>query len=132
MVTKARCLQGINPRSIFHQGLIRVLYTHAVQHRVEPIPRPRGRNREVGGLSNEIGEGQAVNPAGRTRAQRKQRESGRSNAPVTAKELQEEEVAPRIGNATSDKSIEAHGQSQTYEEMGNSRDDEVSFQKNVK
>ena len=45
MVTKAKQPDGINPRSVFHQGLIKILYDHAVKSRREAIPRLRCRSR---------------------------------------------------------------------------------------
>jgi len=38
MVTKARTPQGIAPRSVFHRGLIKVMYVHELQ-RYQAPPR---------------------------------------------------------------------------------------------
>ena len=46
IITKARGPQGINPRSVFHQGLIKLLFVHATHNRHEPIPRPRVGSRK--------------------------------------------------------------------------------------
>ena len=46
MVTKAKKPDGIHPRSVFHQGLIKILYNHALKNRREAIPRPRCRSKK--------------------------------------------------------------------------------------
>lgn len=45
MVTKAKQPDDINTRFVFHQGLIKILYDHAVKSRQEAIPRLRCRSR---------------------------------------------------------------------------------------
>ncbi len=132
MVTEAKGPDGINPGSVFHQGLIRVLYMHAVQRRVKPIPRPRGRNREVGGPSNEEKVEQTVSPASGTKSQKKQREQVRTKTPVSTEGTQHETDSCSTKNVASNKTVRARGKSQTHEESGSSTDNEVFVWKDVK
>lgn len=70
MVAKARNPRDLEPRSMFHQGLIRILYVHSRQHRVEPVSRPRGGKRRRA-VSDEETEKQIASPSDRTRARNK-------------------------------------------------------------
>ena len=116
MVARAKGPDGINPRSVFHQGLIRVLFLHEVQKGAGSVPRPRGENREIGSPSNKKEVKQVISPASRTRSKKKLMEEVSSETPVTAEEEYQEADSTSTGNVSSNKTCGTPGHAQSFEE----------------